>query len=385
MLVKPEISHNDRVEKVNHQSSKHVLALVGDAFGGHGGIATFNRGFLAAISAMDEVASVRVLPRLVKSYGQLPDKLIQVDDAAGGMTAYLKAFFRTLIPGGYDLVVCGHINLLPFARLAQLRCGCPLGLVVHGIDVQHAAKRLGLRFLAQRVDLLISVSGFTRDRFLSWAPLIHGHSRVLPNCVDIDRFTPGPKSDVLLDRYGLRNRKVLMTFGRLAGRDREKGFDEVLEVMPELLKGHPDIVYLIAGDGPDRQRLEAKAQALGVSEAVVFAGLITEEEKVEHYRLADLYVMPSRGEGFGIVVLEALACGIPVIGSRADGTREALLDGLLGELVDPDSPSELIEKIERGLKSEKKGRPKGLETFSSETFVQRTWTILKSMWPAQFK
>jgi len=92
-----------------------------------------------------------------------------------------------------------------------------------------------------------------------------------------------------------------MTFGRLAGLDRQKGFDEVLEVLTELLKSHPDLVYLIVGDGPDRQRLQAKAQALGVSAAVVFAGRIAEDEKVDHYRLADLYVMPSRGEGFGIV------------------------------------------------------------------------------------
>jgi len=141
---------------------------------------------------MDEVADIRVLPRLVERAGPLPDKLIQEDAAAGGKIAYFKALLRTLTSESFDLVLCGHINLLPFARLAQLRCRCPLGLVVHGIDVKQAADRPGLRFLARRVDLLISVSGLTRDRFVAWAPLKHGRSTVLPNCVDLDRFTPGP-------------------------------------------------------------------------------------------------------------------------------------------------------------------------------------------------
>jgi phosphatidylinositol alpha-1,6-mannosyltransferase len=355
---------------------KHILALVTDAFGGHGGIAAFNRAFLTAIAAMDEVAAVRVLPRLVERKEPLPAKVTQDNVAAGGKVAYLKSLIRALNSASYNMILCAHINLLPFARLAQLRCRCPIGLVVHGIDVRQAAERLGLRFLARRVDLLISVSTLTRDRFLAWAPLKHGKASVLPNCVDLERFTPGPKSEALLDRYGLRDNQVLMTFGRLAGRDRQKGFDEVLEVLPELLKSRPDLVYLIIGDGPDRQRLQAKAKTLGVGSAVVFAGRIEEEEKVDHYRLADLYVMPSRGEGFGIVILEALACGIPVIGSRADGTREALMEGRLGQLVDPSRPAELIKTIERCLQAGKVGRPEGLESFSAEAFAQHTQQIL---------
>ena len=358
---------------------KRVLAVVSDAFGGHGGIATFNRGFLTAVAAMPEVASVQVLARLAEQDEQLPAKLTQDDHATGSKAAYLKTLLLMLLAESFDLVICGHINLLPFARLAQMRCRSPLALVVHGIDVQQASDRMGLRYLARRVDLLISVSDLTRQRFLQWAPLKHGRTSILANCVDLQRFTPGPKSQTLMDRYVLHGKQVLMTFGRLAGRDRYKGFDEVLEVLPQLLNTRPDLVYLIVGDGPDRQRLQAKAQALGISTAVVFAGRIAEPEKVDHYRLADLYVMPSRGEGFGIVILEALACGIPVIGSRVDGTREALLNGKLGELVDPGNPVELIETIERRLRSAEKGRPQGLETFSAGAFAQRTQQIVGQM------
>jgi len=105
------------------------------------------------------------------------------------------------------------------------------------------------------------------------------------------------------------------------------------------------ITYLIVGDGRDRRRLEEKARSLGVGDRVVFAGFIPESEKTEHYRLADAYVMPGWGEGFGFVYLEALACGIPALGSKLDGSREALRDGDLGILVDPHDRDDLWQGL----------------------------------------
>ena len=126
----------------------------------------------------------------------------------------------------------------------------------------------------------------------------------------------------------------------------------------------------MCGDGLDRTRLERKTKALGLDGAVVFAGFIPEERKKDFYRLADAYVMPSRGEGFGIVILEALACGIPVVGSKLDGTREALKDGELGILVDPACQEEIQDAIARAL-----ARPKqvlaGLEYFAEDRFRGR--------------
>jgi glycosyltransferase involved in cell wall biosynthesis len=113
-----------------------------------------------------------------------------------------------------------------------------------------------------------------------------------------------------------------------------------------------------------------------VADRVVFAGRVDEEEKADHYRLADVFVMPGRGEGFGIVYLEALACGIPVVGSVLDGSRDALLDGRLGVLVDPDDRADLVRGIREALT-----RPKGevsplLSEFSEERFAGRVHAIL---------
>jgi len=225
---------------------------------------------------------------------------------------------------------------------------------------------------------------------------------VLPNCVELSAFAPGPKPLALLTRYGLQNKTVLMTMGRLASSERYKGFDEVLEILPTLSKRIPNLAYLIVGDGPDRARLVNKACSLGlhVWEAsigrkdqakeprpeVIFARRISDEEKADHYRLADVYVMPSSGEGFGIVLLEALACGIPVIGSKADGSREALLDGKLGKLVDPRNPAETIEAVLGVLASRNQARSvpqlsgdDTVEYFSSHRFERRVHDILDTI------
>jgi len=134
---------------------------------------------------------------------------------------------------------------------------------------------------------------------------------------------------------------------------------------------------LICGDGADRGRLQAKAAALHVEDRVVFTGFVPEDQKADYYRLADAYVMPSRGEGFGIVLLEALACGIPALGSQADGTREALLAGDLGYLADPSDPRDVeagvLETLRRGT-----GKvPAALSHYSHEAFARRTESIVR--------
>jgi glycosyltransferase involved in cell wall biosynthesis len=145
----------------------------------------------------------------------------------------------------------------------------------------------------------------------------------------------------------------------------------VLELLPELARIIPTLSYLLVGDGDDRIRLEEKAAALGVRERVVFAGYIPEAEKAAHYRIADAFVMAGRGEGFGIVYLEALACGVPVVASTADASREAVLNGTMGEIADPDKPDELKAAILRVLDRPVGIVPKALENFSVEKFRER--------------
>ena len=145
--------------------------------------------------------------------------------------------------------------------------------------------------------------------------------------------------------------------------------------MPGLLREAPDLRYLIAGDGDDRSRLEAKVVALGLTGKVVFCGRVSDAEKADHYRLCDVFSMAGRQEGFGFVFLEALACGAPVVASELDGSRDAVLDGELGELANPDNPASLQSAIVRALAKPHR-IPERLEHFSYQNFVKRMDAIL---------
>jgi glycosyltransferase involved in cell wall biosynthesis len=162
----------------------------------------------------------------------------------------------------------------------------------------------------------------------------------------------------------------MLTLGRMPVQEKRKGHDEVLEVLPDLAEEVPDLTYLVCGDGADRARLEAKAERLDVADHTIFAGYIPEEEKVDHYRVADVFAMPGRTEGFGIVYLEAMACGVPVVASSADASREAVRDGKLGTVVDPDDPEDVKAGILAALR-EPHGVPEGLGYFSVERFRKR--------------
>jgi phosphatidylinositol alpha-1,6-mannosyltransferase len=360
----------------------NLLVLLTDAFGGRGGIAKFNRDLLNALCTYPEVDSVTALPRRITAdIGVLPARLVYETQAATGKTAYMYQLGRLLSQrNAFAAVVCAHIHLLPLAALAARRYGVPLILIVHGIEVWQRPRISGLDRCFRSVDMFVSVSEFTKKRFLEWAPLRPDQGHVIPDCVDLTQYGPGPKPERLLQRYGVSNRKIMMTLGRLDSTERYKGIDEVLEIMPSLVKEIPDLTYIIAGEGNDRPRLELKVKSLGLSERAVFTGYVPEAEKADHYHLADAFVMPGHGEGFGIVYLEAMACGIPVVASKVDASREAVLDGRLGVLADPSNPDEIIAAIKEAL-TRSRGVPNGLEYFSFRRFVERWHVHLREKLP----
>jgi glycosyltransferase involved in cell wall biosynthesis len=347
-----------------------ILLLTPDAFGGHGGIAQYNRDLLTALSAISDVEEIVAVPRFAPLHvGTLPPKLTHHVEGLGGKIRYTWAVFKVL-RRRFDLVICGHINLLSLAWLASVRARVPLVLLVYGIDVWQPHKSILTRMLLRRVDAVWSISEITRDKMIAWSKLSNERFHILPNAIDLDYYAMVPKDAALVARYGLSGRKVMMILARLVGCERYKGVDELLELLPDLLTRETELVFLVAGDGNDRARLEEKAKALGVADRVVFTGYVSETEKAAHFRLADAFVMPGRCEGFGFVFLEAMACGVPVVASTLDGSREAVRFGQLGQMVNPDDRTALSAAIIRALNAEK-GIPKGLEYFSFANFQCR--------------
>ncbi len=235
-----------------------------------------------------------------------------------------------------DLVICGHVHLAPVALIVRRLLGTPYAVVTYGIESWNLSSRPFLHSSLRSAVVVATISRFTRDRLLAQLPEIASRLYLLVNPVDGSEFRPERRDAGLLARYGIApTDPVILTVGRLSSAEQYKGYDTVIHALPEILRAIPNVKYLIVGQGDDRARIESLIAKLGLSRQVILAGYVTDQELVGHYNLCDAFVMPSTGEGFGIVFLEALACGKPVVAGNEDASREAVLDGTLGFLVNP--------------------------------------------------
>jgi glycosyltransferase involved in cell wall biosynthesis len=290
----------------------------------------------------------------------------------------LQVFFAALLQRP-DLIICGHINFSPLALRIFKLIKIPYWVIVHGIDawdLQDISKINGLKSAPK----IISVSGYTRDRIVKEQNISPDQISLLPNTFDASKLSIQPKPQYLLDRYLFQSdQQIILTVTRLASGDRYKGYDQIIRALPEIRRQIPNIHYLLVGKGDDRDRIETIIDEVNVRDCVTLAGFIPDEELSDHYNLCDVFAMPSKGEGFGIVYLEALACGKPTIGGNQDGAIDALCHGKLGVLVDPDNIDELGKTIVKILQRQyllpiiyepEKLRQKVIEIYGFDRFKQ---------------
>jgi phosphatidyl-myo-inositol dimannoside synthase len=279
-----------------------------------------------------------------------------------------------------DRVFCGHINLAPLVQTLCQPLGIPYTVLTYGKEVWVPllpAYQNALR----NADNLWTISHYSRDLACQANRLDPKTMQILPCAIEGSAFVPGAKPQHLIDLYGLADAKVLMTVARLWSGDIYKGVDVTIRALPTIAQTFPDIKYLVIGRGDDRPRLEKLAQELGMTDRVVFGGFVPTTELPDHYRLADAYIMPSQ-EGFGIVYLEAMATGIPVLSGDNDGSADPLQDGELGWRVphrDPQAVAAACIEILKGDDRRCDGawlRQKTLEKFGKEAFVRRLGELL---------
>jgi phosphatidylinositol alpha-1,6-mannosyltransferase len=305
------------------------LALVTDAFGGRGGIAQYNRDFLSALSEGGAVSSITVLPRHAPERVATPATLTQLPPQPGRF-AYSAMALLAAVRQRTDVVFCGHLSMTPLAWLIARLKGAKLVVQMHGIETWPRPSPLQ-RVATEAADLVLCVSRHTRACVAGWAAIAPERIVVVPDTV-AEAFAPGDGSD-LRAALGLDGKRVLLTVGRIDSRERYKGHDRVIEAIYSLVAQGYDVVYIIIGDGDDRGRLEHLAREAGVAERVRFLGAVSLRYLAEAYRMADLFVMPSTGEGFGIVFLEAMASGTPALGLDLAGARDALAEGELSAVL----------------------------------------------------
>src|ERR1700738_2645490 len=221
------------------ESSLRVLALVTDAFGGPGGIAQYNRDFLSALAACEEVREVIVLPRAAANVpGMLPSHLRQLDPVHGRLAYSLAALRRARTEGPIDVVFCGHLYMATLAAVLAKLLRARLWVQVHGTDAWQELSSLCRRSV-ETAALVTSVSRYTRRRLLSWVGIEPARVKILSGTVSA-RFRPGAKPDYLMARHNLRGKKVIMTVSRLASSEQQKGQDRVIRILPRILREHPE-------------------------------------------------------------------------------------------------------------------------------------------------
>ena len=329
-----------------------VMLILPELFGSEGGIQRIGQDMLQALRRAK--GSREAFPVVVANDGP---------EAAGAAASFGQAFdftwcggrrqslrkarvalssFATALERRPDVIVCGHVHYAPICRWLRRLLGIPYLVVTYGIDVWSISSRQRRRAL-EEASLVTALSRYTRDRLAEQVDL-GGRLAIQPHAVR-DIFKPGPAPAHLVERLGLQGKRVLLTVSRLSQAEQYKGYDRVMEALPEVARDVPGVTFLIVGDGDDLPRAKGYAEQRGLADRVIFAGAVPNDELPAYYNLSDLFVMPSKNEGLGIVYLEASACGKPVIAGSTGGARDALLDGELGRLVDPDDTGALARAI----------------------------------------
>ncbi len=271
------------------------------------------------------------------------------------LPAYLRLFFRGLRLGlnhDFEAVHAGRVlpeGLVAWAIARLIRR--PVVIYAHGEEIttwRRSPRRLkAMTFAYRHADKIIANSDFTRGELIKLG-VSAGRITIIHPGVDLERFHPDYETADLRASIGLgAEQRLILSVGRLS---RRKGFDQVIAALPSLLARGLDVHHALIGIGEDREYLELRARQHGVSERVHFLGHVDAAELPRWYCAADVFAMPNREidgdtEGFGMVFIEAAACGTPSVAGLAGGTASAVLDGQTGLRIDGESGQAVADAL----------------------------------------
>ncbi len=363
------------------------ILVLAPPMGGTGGIQNYTTTLVRALQEIIGEKNVRMIavPAEAAARGD--------GNTALGHITKLRFLLNSIITAIFwrpRLVFCAHVGISPVARMIYQITGAPYWVMLYGIDVWcelAPAKVEALRAAQQ----LVSISKFT----LESASALHGlekcKSVFLAPTFSIDQSAADNQQTSLA---AFKQSPVVLTVGRLFASERYKGHDVMLDAWSAVLREIPKARYIIVGDGDDRERLQTRAKDLGFVDSVIFKGGVSSAELQSCYDECQVFALPARteldpraprGEGFGIVFLEAMAHSKPVIGPNVGAPTEFVHDGEHGLLVDPVNPGqlaraliELLANPERSRQMGTAGREWVLQEFSYEMFRERLRKILRT-------
>lgn len=324
-----------------------TLVITPEMFATEGGISRILRLYIRAlaedcpadatleiVALKDTLADVRRMPKAMEP------RTLQIR----GYNNHKIAFSVAALLAGLrsDRILCGHLHQLVIAWTAKrLRPPLSYYLVAHGIEVWRPyswAERQALRGAKK----ILCVSEYTRRQMLRFDPALDPKRLVvLPNTFD-PRFKPN--QGVKPDSCDAGRHPIILVVSRLSAGDPYKGVDLMIEAMPRVLLRYPEAQLRIVGHGTDRERLETIAEAANLRSAVHFCGILDDESLAKEYQQCDLFALPSRKEGFGLVYLEAMSYGKPCIAARSGGAPEVVNEAV-GVLVDYGNTEQIVVAI----------------------------------------
>ncbi len=351
----------------------------------HGGIARHNRSLCKAVASYARARDVSVDVVSLRD----PDKFFDptfltqpLVGCAAGTVRFGLAALASLRPG-FDLLVVGVVDfgpLVPFARIR--RPGASILTITHGIEVWNPLS-LQMRIALAQASSVMSVSAYTADAVARQHGVERSRIHVVPPPLDPGFLAAAEGNEVReAPRRGLR----LLSISRLNEIDAPKGVDRVIEALPLVRSRVPDVDYTVIGTGDDRDRLERLAESVGVQDITHFAGAVSDSELHEYLSDADLFVLPSAKEGFGIVFLEAAVHEMAVIGGNHGGIPEVVINGETGVLVKATDLQSLAHAIVelllddgRRIAMGRNGARRARESYSYERFEQRIANALDGL------
>jgi phosphatidylinositol alpha-1,6-mannosyltransferase len=336
---------------------KQITLLTLQTFSTTGGIQKMTRTLAHALT--DVAARNHWTFKLWSVYDKKSDvmpRYIPLEDFSGFNLRRRKFTVKALsLARTADVVILSHVNMaMAGLAIKMLNPKCNVWLIAHGIEVWRPLSKVK-RWFVSKCDKVICVSNFTREEMIRRHHIDSHKCVVLNNAVDSFMIVPDSfiKPDYLLNRYKLSSKDIILfTLTRLAATEQYKGYEQVIKVIDKLKVSIPNIKYVLSGqyDHIEETRIKNLIAQHGVEDQVILTGFVNEAELPDHFLMADLFILPSKKEGFGIVFIEALACGLPVICGNVDGSMDAIRNGELGKAVNPDDLDELENTLTSYLK-----------------------------------
>ncbi|NQU99590.1 MAG: glycosyltransferase family 4 protein [Parcubacteria group bacterium] len=274
--------------------------------------------------------------------------------------SFLPVFFKAskiIKENSIENLYLGHFYI-PYAISALILNkfkNIPYTIFTHGLEILETRNspksNYILKLCLKNAQNVIVTTNYLKKEIVNKYPSLSLDDKIIkiPPGVDSNHFRPNLNTSDLVAKHDLENKKIILTCGRLVKR---KNHQLIVKALPEILKKVPNVIYLIAGTGPEEKNLRKQVNELGLEKSVRFLGEVENKDLPLFYSLADVFCMPSiynkeAGdiEGFGLVFLEAQACGTPTIGSNTGGIPDAISNNIDGYLVNLESSQELASRI----------------------------------------